>query len=76
MSKAKVEKSEDKPFRVGRRKYQKLGEVKVGGSSSGKTGDDFVKLSDVKSLIPSGIKHDEIHIVGNREGIQVYRRLS
>ena len=74
MSKAKVEKSEDKPFRVGRRKYQKLGEIKIG--TSGKAGDDFVRLSDVKSLIPGNVKHDEINIVGNREGIQVYRRLT
>lgn len=74
MSKTKIEKSENKPFRVGQRKYQKLGEVKVG--KDGKAGDDFVKLSDLKSLIPGNIKHDEIHVVGNREGIQVYRRLS
>lgn len=73
MSKPKIVKSEDKPFRVGRRKYQKLGEVRI--DDSGKTGDDFVKLSDVKSLIPGSVKHDEIHIVGNREGIQIYRRL-
>lgn len=72
MSKPKIEKTGDaQPFKVGRKKYLKLGEIVLDTSS----GQDFVKLADVKSLIPRTMKQDEVYIVGNRKGVCVYQRL-
>lgn len=72
MSKPKIEKMSDaQPFKVGRRKYLKLGEVVLDTSQ----GQDFVKLSDVKSLIPRTVKQDDVYVVGNRKGLHVYQRL-
>lgn len=69
----KIEKTSDaQPFKVGRKRYLKLGEVKVDTS----TGQDFVALVDLKSLIPRGVKQEDVYVVGNRKGVCVYQRLS
>lgn len=60
-------KYETKPFRIGKNTYQKVGTLPREG--------DFVRLASVLNLIPHDISNDDIHLLGNREGVQVYRLL-